>query len=196
VDEKSQIQGAEHSNAAGRPDVERSDRRERCCIGSGGAGSSVVCGRRWPSAAVLRGGPQTTARCAGQEPVVLSICSRRRARSAASMARKASASEPLRRVEKVTMRSKPVCLNGPGRAWGIPPTAQVVSGMEWREPGPAAGVERVNLSVPAPPTATSGAVLACGRRWKARDPSGRNREGQSSDAGHRGGPARGSDDAR
>jgi len=35
----------------------------------------------------------------------------------------------------------------------------------------------------------SGAVWACGRSSGARTPSGGNREGQSSDAGHRGGPS-------
>jgi hypothetical protein len=36
----------------------------------------------------------------------------------------------------------------------------------------------------------SGAVLSCGRSSGARTPSGGNCEGESSDAGHRGGPSR------
>jgi hypothetical protein len=40
----------------------------------------------------------------------------------------------------------------------------------------------------------SGAVLACGRSSGARTPSSGNCEGESSDAGHRGGPTRISDE--
>jgi len=76
---------------------------------------------------------------------------------------------------------------------GSLPTGQVTSGMKaarawsglWcgtREP--VAPMGRL----------ASGAVLSCGQSSGARTPSGGNREGESSDAGHRDGPTRTSDE--
>jgi hypothetical protein len=64
----------------------------------------------------------------------------------------------------------------------------------WRELGPGFGVERVNLSSRARgrPVALLGPAVVCGRESSKR----LIRKGLSTDAGHRGGPPRGSDDAR
>jgi hypothetical protein len=93
------------------------------------------------------------------------------------------------------MRSKPGLLGWPGMSLGDTRVLPRWSpAWRWRELGPGSGVERVNLS-----------SRACGRPverlWPAvvrgRESSKRlNREGLSTDAGHRGGPPRGSDDAR
>ena len=72
---------------------------------------------------------------------------------------------------------------------------QVVSGMEVARAWPGLWCGTWEPVVPRS-RAASGAVWACGRFVEARTSSGGNREGQSSDAGHRGGPSRGSCDAR
>ena len=64
----------------------------------------------------------------------------------------------------------------------------------WRELGPGSGVERVNLSSCARgrPVEQSWPAVVRGRESPKRP----NREGLSTDAGHRGGPPRGSGEAR
>ena len=73
-------------------------------------------------------------------------------------------------------------------------TAQAVSGMEVARAWSRALVRNVGT---CRPDAGGRPVGGCGLRLVAgaRTPSGRNREGQSSDAGHRGGPPRSSDEA-
>ena len=76
---------------------------------------------------------------------------------------------------------------------GSLPTGQVASGMKaaraWS--GLLCGTRE-----PVAPTgwSASGAVLSCGRASQARTPSSGNCEGESSCAGHRGGPSRISDE--
>jgi ACR3 family arsenite transporter len=64
----------------------------------------------------------------------------------------------------------------------------------WRELVAGAGVEQVNLSSRCCLGRSFGLASPATRPAKGRTPSGRNRQGQSTDAGHRGGPARTSDE--
>jgi len=89
-----------------------------------------------------------------------------------------------------------------GLAWmvrdepgGYPSTAQVVSGVEVAR---AWSGLRCGTCEPVVvrPRAASGAVVACGRSWKGEPRAAETAKGLSTDARHRGGPPRGSDDAR
>ncbi len=62
----------------------------------------------------------------------------------------------------------------------------------WREPVAGAGMEQENLSSRYRRPVEMGVVSPLVAR--GRTPSGDNRQGQSTDAGHRGGPVRSSDE--
>jgi hypothetical protein len=111
-------------------------------------------------------------------------------------AEKANASEPLmtcrNALDDIETEAAKRSRDEPG---GCLPTGQAVSGMEvararlWLRCGtlePVAPMWR--------PSQWRGAGLQLVA--EARTPSGRNREGERSDVGHRGGPSRGSDEAR
>ncbi len=105
---------------------------------------------------------------------------------------KASASKPLmrrrKRIGDIETGVESLPRDEPGGCLLI---GQVVSGVKvaraWS--GLSCGTRE-----PVAPTVrlTSGAVLSCGRSRQARTPSSRNCEGESSCAGHRGGPSRSS----
>jgi hypothetical protein len=103
---------------------------------------------------------------------------------------KASASEPLmrrrKRIGDIETRVESLLWDEPGGCLSI---GQAVSGVKvaraWS--GLLCGTRE-----PVAPTgdSASGAVLSCGRAFQARTPSSGNCEGESSRAGHRGGPSR------
>jgi hypothetical protein len=103
---------------------------------------------------------------------------------------KASASEPLmrrrKRIGDIETRVESLLWDEPGGCMSI---GQAVSGVKvaraWS--GLLCGTRE-----PVAPTgdSASGAVLSCGRVFQARTSSSGNCEGESSRAGHRGGPSR------
>ena len=109
--------------------------------------------------------------------------------------KKANVSELLMTCRNGIKTSEPGSSQTPGMSLaGACRLARWCPAWRWRELGLGFGVERVNLSSCAR-AAASGAGVACGRCVEGRPPSGRIREGLSTDAGHRGGPPRGSCEA-
>ena len=162
-------------------------RRTRCCARDEGAGPRV-------GLVALRGRPAGGGRKLPRGALVKSrgaeLAETARHRAGQVWITKASASEPLMRrrkrigdietgVESLLRDESGGCLS----------TGQVVSGVKvaraWS--GLLCGTRE-----PVAPTggSASGAVLSCGRAFQARTPSSGNCEGESSRAGHRGGPSR------
>lgn len=152
--------------------------RQWCCARDGGR----------PSVAALQGGggkpPQAASvksrggeRCGKGAPVERVRCgSRRRVKP-----------NPCRRVEMLKVTSKPGCVRGPGMSQGDTLlTALAVSGMKRAR-------ARFRLL-----HGTGEPVVLESWPWRpggGSSPSGRNREGQSTGPGNRGGPSRSSDEA-
>lgn len=161
-------------------------RRMRCCARDEGA--------RPTGLAVLRGRPAGGGRKPPRGAPVksrgaeLAETARHRARQV--WITKASESEPLmrrrKRIGDIETRVESLLWDEPGGCLLI---GQAVSGVKvaraWS--GLSCGTRE-----PVAPTGwlASGAVVACGRLSRARTPSSGNCEGESSCAGHRGGPSR------
>ena len=168
----------------------RRDRRKRCCTRDEGAGPVVW----WPFAVALQGEAANHREVRRSRAGVLSVAETARyQRVRCGSRRRAKAIPPLRRRKrrdgiKTGVESLPRDESG-----GCLLIGQVVSGVKvaraWS--GLLCGTRE-----PVAPTgwSASGAVVACGRSSQARTPSSGNCEGESSCAGHRGGPSRISDE--
>ena len=164
---------------------------KRCCTRDGGA--------RPAGLVALRGRPAGGDRKPPRGAPVKSRGAERRGKGALSARQvwitKASESEPpmkcRKRIGDIQNRGRVIA---PGSAWREP--------ADWPGGCPAWMVARAwsgllgGTREPVAPTgwSASGAVVACGRLSRARTPSSGNCEGESSCAGHRGGPSRISDE--
>ena len=147
----------------------------------------------WPFAAALQGEAANHREVRRSRAGVLSVAEKARyQRVRCGSRRRAKAIPPLKcrkRMDDVRNRGRVVA---PGAAWRVPAdwpggcpawmVARAWSGLSCGTREPVAPMGR-----PA-----SGAALSCGRSSGARTPSSGNCEGESSEAGHRGGPTRSS----
>jgi len=148
-------------------------------------------GPPWPPCG---GRLQTTARCGGQEPFVLSVCRKVAPLSAAGVGQEGERKRSIDDMSKSVRRDQNrVGMDGPGGAWEIPVYCpgglRHAGGASF---GPGFGVERVNLSsrVRERPVERLWPAVVRGRETPKR----LIRKGLSTDAGHRGGSSRSSDE--
>jgi retron-type reverse transcriptase len=165
-------------------------RRTRCCARDEGAGPVGLVALRGRPA----GGGRKPPRGAPVKSRGAELVETARHRVGQVWITKASGSEPLmRRRKRIGDIETGVELLPRDEPGGCLLIGQAVSGVKvaraWS--GLSCGTRE-----PVAPTGrlASGAVVACGRASKARTPSSGNCEGESSCAGHRGGPSRISDE--
>jgi hypothetical protein len=151
---------------------------------------------QWTSAAALQGEAANHPELLRSRAVVVSVAGKVALPARQVWAKKASASEPLMTCRKGRpMTSKPGLSARPGMSLaGACLLARRCPAWRWRELGPGSGAERVNLSSRARGRPVVPYWPAAARA--SEDPKRLIRKGQSSDAGHRGGPSRSSDEAR
>jgi retron-type reverse transcriptase len=155
----------------------------RCCARDGGGPSGIALQGEVPNHRKVRrsrAGVLSVADKAGSQPVRCEP--RRRAKANHSVTRR------KRRDDIET---------GESRCSGISLAATCLlarrcPALRWRELGSGSGTERGNLAPDTGPAVQLGEEPS--GRARARPPSGRNRKGQSSDAGDRGGPLCSSDE--
>ncbi len=169
----------------------RTNRRMRCCMRDGGTGRMLV---RWPSVAALQEEAANHPELLRSRAVVVSVVGKGTTRACQVWITKANASKPLMTCRKcmgdIKTRVASMPWEEPG---GSLPTGQVVSGMKVARAW--SGLSCGTWEPVAPrPLAASGACIGLRSFVEARTPSSRNCEGESSDAGHRGGPTRSSDE--
>jgi retron-type reverse transcriptase len=172
-----------------KEDLSRSRvRRMRCCARDEGAGPVGPVALRGRPA----GGGRKPPRGAPVKSRGAELAETARLRAGQVWITKASASEPLmrrrKRIGDIETGVESLLRDEPGECLLI---GRAVSGVKvaraWS--GLSCGTRE-----PVAPTGwpASGAVLSCGRSSQARTPSSGNCEGESSCAGHRGGPSRSS----
>ena len=157
-------------------------RRMRGCTRDGG----------WPSAVALQGGIANHREVRRSRAGVLSVAEKAcLERVRCGSRRRAKAIPLLRRRKRMNGIETGVVSLLRDEPGGSLPTGQVVSGVKvaraWS--GLLCGTREPVAPMGRP---ASGAALSCGRSSGARTPSSGNCEGESSDAGHRGGPTRSS----
>ncbi len=164
---------------------------ERCCIRDGGAGPLGW----WSSVAALRGEAANHRKLLRSRAVVVSVAGKVAPLSAAGMGQEGERERTTDEVSKGTDEIETglpwMARDEPG---GYPSSAQVVSGIEVARAWSGLWCGTCEPVVPCW-YAASGAVVARGRCRQGEPRAAETAKGLSTDAGHRGGPSRGSCEA-